>query len=362
MTALKHRISGLIAATGPISVADYMALCLFDPDHGYYTTREPFGVAGDFTTAPEIGQMFGELVAIWLQDCWTLQERPERTVLAEIGPGRGTLMKDMVRTLLQLAPAFVRQTRFELVETSPRLREIQRATLADSLPAFAWHESTATLPEGPLFIVGNELFDALPLRQFVKTQSGWRERVLGLSAEGELQFMAGVAALDPALLPPGAGSAAEGAVFEVAPTRAALMETIAERIAGSGGAGLFFDYGHFESGIGDTLQALRGHRYDDVLAHPGEADITSHVDFARLAEAARRHGLAAYLMTQGDFLLEQGLLQRAGSLGAGKDEATQQRLRGEVERLAGPEQMGTMFKVIAILPRGLSVPPFPAAD
>ena len=362
MTALKQKISDLITAAGPIGVADYMALCLFDPEHGYYTTREPFGIAGDFTTAPEIGQMFGELVAIWLYDCWTQTGRPQGAVLAEIGPGRGTLMKDTVRTLLQLAPAFVRQTRFELVETSPRLREIQRATLADSLPAFAWHESVATLPEGPLFIVGNELFDAVPVRQFVKTPAGWRERVVGLSEKGELQFMAGAAALDPALLPADAGSAPQGAVFEVAPAREALMETIAERIARGGGAGLFIDYGHLESGIGDTLQALRAHSYDDVLAHPGEADITSHVDFARLTQAARRHGLSASLMTQGDFLLEQGLLQRAGSLGAGRDEATQQRLRSEVERLAGPEQMGTLFKVLAILPRGLSVHPFLAAD
>lgn len=362
MTALKERISDLIAATGPISVADYMALCLFHPEHGYYTTREPFGVAGDFTTAPEIGQMFGELVAVWLYDCWTAMERPPGAVLAEIGPGRGTLMKDIVRTLHKLAPAFVRQTRFELVETSPRLREIQRATLADSLPDFAWHESVATLPAGPLFIVGNELFDALPVRQFVKTNAGWRERVVGLSENGELRFTAGASGLDPALLPADAQSAAEGAVFEIAPAREALMETIAERISRTGGAGLFFDYGHVKAGVGDTLQAVRGHRYDDVLAHPGEADITSHVDFARLAQAAKLHGLSAPLMTQGDFLIEQGLLQRAGSLGAGKDEATQQRLRDEVERLAGPDQMGRLFKVLALLPRGLTVFPFPPAD
>ncbi len=362
MTALKERIAGLIAAAGPIGVADYMALCLFDPEHGYYTTREPFGVAGDFTTAPEIGQMFGELVGVWLYDCWAAAGRPAGTVLAEIGPGRGTLMKDIVRTLYKVAPAFVRQTRFELVETSPRLRETQRATLADSLPDFAWHESVATLPDGPLFIVGNELFDALPVRLFVRTDAGWRERVVGLTEAGELQFVAGAAGLDPALLPAGAASAAEGAIFEVAPAREALMETIAGRIAGSGGAGLFFDYGHAETAIGDTLQALRAHRYDDVLAHPGEADITSHVDFERLAQAARRQGLAAHLMTQGDFLIEQGLLQRAGSLGAGKDEAMQQRLRAEVERLAGPEQMGALFKVLAVLPRGLTIFPFPPAD
>jgi len=362
MTALRDKIAGQIAAAGPIGVADYMALCLFDPEHGYYTTREPFGAAGDFTTAPEISQMFGELVAVWLYDAWTISGRLQGAVLAEIGPGRGTLMKDIVRTLHQLNPGFVRQTRFDLVETSPRLREVQRSTLADSLPDFAWHDAVASLPDGPLFIVGNELFDAVPVRQFVRTAGGWRERVVGADETGALQFMAGAAGLDPALLPAGAATASQGAVVEIAPVREALMETIAERIALNGGAGLFFDYGYAEPGVGDTLQALRRHEFDEVLAHPGEADLTAHVDFSRLAQAAERHGLAARMMTQGDFLIEMGLLQRAGSLGMGKAEAVQERLRGEVERLAGPEEMGTLFKALAILPSGLDVPPFPRAD
>jgi len=358
MTALKQRIAQLIGAAGPIGVADYMAICLFDPAHGYYATREPFGAAGDFTTAPEISQMFGELVAIWLYDAWTAAGQQPGAVLAEMGPGRGTLMKDMVRTLHQLSPGFVRQARFELVETSPRLREIQRQTLAASLPAFGWHETVDTLPTGPLFIVGNELFDAVPVRQFVKTADGWRERLVGRGPEGELRYVAGAGGIDPALLPADAASAPQGAIVEIAPARTALMETIAARIAGSGGAGLFIDYGHEASAVGDTLQALRRHAYDDVLAHPGEADLTAHVDFAALAEAARRHGLETHLMQQGDFLVEMGLLARAGSLGAGKDQATQERLGSEVERLAGADEMGVLFKVMAVLPAGLSVYPF----
>lgn len=362
MTLLKDNILRLISAAGPLGVADYMALCLFDPEHGYYTTREPFGAAGDFTTAPEISQMFGELIAIWLYDAWSLAGRPHGPVLAEIGPGRGTQMKDIVRALHRLDPALVRQARFELVETSPRLREVQRATLADSLPAFAWHDGVETLPDGPLFIVGNELFDAIPVRQYVKTVAGWRERVIGTSGDGDLQFVAGASGVDPALLPADAASAPEGAIVEIAPARAAMMDMIAERIARHGGAGLFIDYGYSEPAVGDTLQAVRQHAYDDVLAHPGHADLTAHVDFASLKRTAERHGLATGLMTQGDFLLEQGLLQRAGSLGAGKDDVTRERIRDEVERLAGPDQMGSLFKVLAILQPGLAVPPFPAAD
>lgn len=359
MTALGGRIAGLVAAAGPIGIADYMALCLFDPQHGYYTTREPFGAAGDFTTAPEVSQMFGELIAVWLHDAWTAAGRPQAAVVAEIGPGRGTLMRDMARTFHRLDPGFVRLARFELIETSPRLREVQRATLADSLPDFAWHESLATLPEGPLLIVGNELFDAVPIRQFVRTQAGWRERVVALDARGGLGLVAGATGIDPSLLPPGCESAPVGAVAEIAPAREALMEAIAERIARGGGAGLFIDYGHARPGIGDTLQAVRRHAFDDVLAHPGEADLTAHVDFEALARAARRHALRTGLLTQGEFLLEMGLLERAGSLGAGKPQAVQERIRSEVERLAGPQAMGDLFKVLAVLPPGLDAPPFP---
>lgn len=357
MTPLQERLVRLITVAGPLSVADYMAHCLFDPEQGYYTTREPFGVAGDFITAPEISQMFGELVAIWLYNAWTLAGRPEEAVLAEIGPGRGTLMKDVVRILHQLEPGFVRQTRFELIETSPRLREIQRTTLADSLPAFAWHDSVATLPDGPLFIVGNELFDAVPVRQFVRTQAGWRERMVGLDAAGDLCFAAGAGVPEPKLLPSGADTAPEGSILEFAPARSALMTQIAARIGRHGGAGLFFDYGYEGPTLGDTLQALRRHAHDDVLAHPGEADLTSHVDFAPLAQAARQEGLETRLMDQGAFLLDMGLLERAGALGTHADAATRQRLQGEVDRLARPEQMGSLFKVLSLRRPDMVLPP-----
>ncbi|WP_309083222.1 class I SAM-dependent methyltransferase [Chelativorans sp.] len=358
MSALKEKIIRLIEAAGPMSVADYMALCLFDPEYGYYTTREPFGVAGDFTTAPEISQMFGEILAIWLYSAWKACGAPEGALFAEIGPGRGTLMKDMLRTLSRLDPGLVTKHRFAMVETSPRLAAVQRETLAGAPARTDWYFRVEDLPGNPLFIIGNELFDAVPIRQYIKTPAGWRERVVGATEDGALAFITGPGAPDPSLLPPQADQAAAGAVFETAPAREALIDIIAERLAQTGGAGLFIDYGYQGPAFGDTVQALRRHAYDDVLAHPGEADLTAHVDFSALARTAEAHGLAARLMPQGEFLLGLGLLERAGRLGAGRSAEEQERIRGEVERLAGPDAMGELFKVLALLPRGVSVPPF----
>lgn len=361
MTPLKEKILRLIEATGPISVADYMAACLFDPEHGYYSTREPFGQAGDFTTAPEVSQMFGELVAAWIYAAWQACSTPRQALVAEIGPGRGTLMRDMLRALDRFDTRFLARQRLVLIETSPRLKEVQRQTLAGTGAAISWCSDENELPPGPLFIVGNELFDAIPVRQYVKTVSGWRERVIGAS-DGDLAFLAGPGAPDPALLPADAASAAEGAIVEIAPARMALMDKLAERLAGQGGSGLFIDYGYERPAMGDTLQAMRRHSYVDALANPGEADLTAHVDFAALKKAVRAHGLSARLMPQGDFLLGLGLLERAGRLGAGKSGDVQERIRGEVERLAGPGEMGTLFKVLAVTPSTVAIPPFTLAD
>jgi len=348
VSSLKEKLKRAIALTGPISVAEYMAQCLLDPEYGYYTTREPFGTQGDFITAPEVSQMFGELIGVWIFTAWQAAGSPAQPVVAEIGPGRGTLMKDLLRAVSRLDPGFVRQTRFALVEASPRLVEVQKATLANSSASPEWYSRFEDLPEAPLFIVGNELFDALPIRQFVKTPSGWREHMVGLDQNGELAFFAGVASLDAALLPADAATAPEGAIFETAPAREALMDDIAVRLKQHGGAGLFIDYGFDKTAVGDTLQAMKSHAYDDVLANPGEADITSHVDFDALARISRRHGLAYTLTTQGEFLLQLGLLERAGQLGAGKPVEVQESIRDAVERLAAPDQMGTLFKVLTV--------------
>jgi SAM-dependent MidA family methyltransferase len=362
MTPLGEKIAGLIRATGPVSVAEYMAICLFDPDHGYYTTRQPFGAKGDFVTAPEVSQMFGELVAVWLSETWLAAGKPLPATIAEIGPGRGTLMKDMVRTLGRIAPELVAQAGFALVEASPRLAAVQRETLGDSGPSFTWHSTPDALPDNPLFIVGNEIFDALPFRQFVRQDGKWLERAIGIAADGGFRFGIGAASLAADALPPEAKTVPDGSIFEIAPAREALMMAIVERIAKRGGAGIFFDYGHLAPGFGDTFQAIRKHRSEGVFDHPGEADLTSHVDFSALAGVARSQGFAACMLTQAEFLLGMGLLERAGRLGHSADETMRSSIAAAVERLAGPGQMGDLFKVLAILPDGRAAPPFRSAS
>jgi SAM-dependent MidA family methyltransferase len=362
MTRLKERIVRLIEAAGPIPVGDYMATCLFDPEHGYYSTREPFGRRGDFITAPEVSQMFGELIGVWVRLAWDAIGRPAPLTIAEIGPGRGTLMKDMLRSLERLDPALVSQAEFALIETSERLVAAQKETLRNSRARIAWHASVEELGATPLIIVGNEIFDAIPIRQYVLRGGRWRERTVGLNERGKLAFVTGLGAPDPALLPSDAANAPEGSIVELAPARTALMDGIAGRVSAYGGAGLFMDYGYTEPAVGDTLQALRQHRYEDVLASPGKADLTAHVDFFALASEARRHGLDAHLMDQGEFLLGMGLLERAGRLGASADQTVRERLQAEAERLAGSDQMGTLFKVLAVGPRGIALPPFAHSD
>lgn len=358
MTRLKRRIVELIEALGPIPVSEYMALCLSDPQDGYYMTRDPFGRDGDFITAPEISQMFGELTGVWLSAAWRALGSPDDTLIVEIGPGRGTLTKDMARTLAKVEPELATSAGFRLIETSDRLSRIQMNTLNGAAGRFEWHRDISELPHCPMLIIGNELFDAIPIRQYVRTGKGWRERVVGLNDNDDLAFFASAGSADPSLLPQDAANAPPGAVAELAPARSALMQKIAERIAADGGAGLFIDYGYLVPAVGDTLQAVRRHVPEDVLASPGEADLTAHVDFEALSAAAQACGLDTHATTQGQFLLDMGLLERAGQLGARADDIVRGRISGEVERLAAPSAMGDLFKVLAVLPRGVGVPPF----
>ena len=361
-TPLAEKIKALIHAHGPISITDYFALCLADPEHGYYRTRDPFGRGGDFVTAPEVSQLFGEMLGVFVVQAWQKHLKPRRNLrIAEIGPGRGTMMADMLRTIARLAPELYAEATVHLVETSPTLRAIQQRTLAEHDGKVAWHETFDDIPAGFLLLVANEFFDAVPIRQFVKTSSGFRERLVGLDGDEQLCFGAGTAGVDPALLPPGHRDAPAGAIAEVAPARSAIMQAIADRLFNSGGTALFIDYGHTRSGFGDTLQAVLKHAFDPPLAHPGEADLTSHVDFAALAEVARARSVHVNgMMTQGRFLLELGIAARAGALGAGKDETTQAGIRAAVERLVGdrPGEMGELFKVLAVSSPEVELPPF----
>lgn len=364
-TPLKTRIKARITAHGPISVADYMATCLADPTDGYYMTRPPFGREGDFITAPEVSQMFGELIGAFLISAWEDIGSPEAFNLVEFGPGRGTLMADILR-VGRLRPDFLAAASLCLVETSEELRRTQRSTLETALGAAAprptHYDNIDQLPDGPLLVVANEFLDALPIHQFIKTETGWRERLVGLDADGELAFGAGTSALDDTLVPPMLRACPPGTVIETQPSANAVTQSISERIARFGGLALFIDYGYLKTAPGDTLQALKDHAYDDVFAHPGEADLTAHVNFEALARAAQSAGAHALPpLGQGDFLLNLGLLERAGALGAGLDPQEQEDIRNAVERLAAPQQMGRLFKVLAISQTGRPLNPFESA-
>ena len=348
MNRLARRIARLIEAAGPISIADYMELCLLDPQDGYYTTHDPFGAEGDFVTAPEISQMFGELVGAWLVGEWQAIGRPMPVTIAEIGPGRGTMMKDIIRTVGKLEPALHAGARFALVEASPRLADVQRTTLRHTGVPLCWHRSVDELPAMPLLVAGNEIFDALPFQQFAIAGGRWRERSVGLDDEGHFRVVLGLASLAADALPHDARNLSEGSIFEIAPARARLMAQIATQLITRGGAGIFFDYGHLRPGLGDTFQAVRKHTSEGIFDNPGEADLTSHVDFSALAAVAQTAGLDVRFSTQAEFLLESGLLERAGQLGASASEVVRARISAEVERLAGPDAMGELFKVLRI--------------
>ncbi|MBO6640303.1 MAG: SAM-dependent methyltransferase [Roseitalea sp.] len=363
-TPLAAILAARIAAAGPMTIADYMAECLLHPEHGYYASREPFGAAGDFITAPEISQLFGEIVGAVLVNAWRQAGRPSPFLLAEAGPGRGTLMADIIRTA-RIDPGFSEAAKITLIEASARLRDVQRETLGADAHRVTWADTLDELPALPLFLVANEFFDALPFRQFVRTGDGWRERMVGLGEDDALAFVAGAATVPDRDLPPGHATAPDGSIFEVAPAREAAASVIGAHLAAHGGLAVLIDYGHLRTAIGDTFQAMRGHGFTDPLAEPGLADLTSHVDFEALARAAASGGARPLpAMTLGTFLIGGGIIERAGALGAGKDAAAHEALRAAVARLCGDEdgQMGALFKVLALAGKDLDgpVPPFHA--
>lgn len=361
MTDLKERLKARIAAEGPITVAEYMRVCLSDPEAGYYTTRDPFGRDGDFITAPEVSQMFGELIGAVCLAAFDAMGSPAEVQLAEIGPGRGTLMADVLR-MASLRPDFLNAARLNLVETSLRLRKTQEKTLRDSPLQPTFRSAFQELPGGPLLLIANEFFDALPIHQFIKTADGWRERQIGLSKVGELMFGAGTARLPDSAVPHELIAAPEGTIVETQPAANAIAEEIGKHLTDHGGVALIIDYGYLKTAAGDTLQAVYRHAFDNVLNHPGEADLTAHVNFEALAASAIRGGaIALPAKKQGDFLVSAGLLERAGALGAGKSNSEQERIRDDVERLAAPDQMGDLFKVLAITGQEISFPPFDRA-
>lgn len=356
MTPLAGHLARLIRATGPIPLSHYMALALGHPEHGYYVTRDPLGARGDFITAPEVSQMFGELLGLWIADCWTLQGRPSPFVLCELGPGRGTLMADALRAM-RAVPDLADAAHLHLVETSPALSAAQKSRL----PQATWHVRFDDVPRGPLFLIANEFFDALPISQFVKTERGWCERHVGLADDGEEPRFVPVLAPVPLacdhVLPPAMRGAPVGAIAEISPASCAIAEAIGVRIADAGGAAVVIDYGHARSGVGDTLQAMRAHKFADPFEAPGEADLTAHVDFEALADAAARGGAKAHgPVAQGAFLAQLGIAERARTLKLGATPAQATDIDAAMRRLTATEEMGSLFKALALTPPGAPVP------
>ncbi|HET7083712.1 MAG TPA: SAM-dependent methyltransferase [Rhizomicrobium sp.] len=357
--SLKARIAALIEAQGPMSVAQFMTISLLDPQDGYYATRDPLGAGGDFTTAPEISQMFGEMIGLWLVQSWADQGCPKNPRLVELGPGRGTLMADILRTA-KVAPEFLENLEVVLIEASPALQQIQADRLRgpdNGIMAadISWQaQFDDSLNDRPLFLVANEFFDALPLRQYVRTARGWCERMVTVLND-ELSFALAPVPAPRAAIPVDREQAPDGGVYETSPAATALAEEIARIITAKGGAALVMDYGYTSaSGFSETLQAVSGHRFADALAEPGDDDLSAHVDFAALAEAGRRGGANVFgPVTQGLFLANIGITERAEQLMKSNPESAQT-LLSATERLIGNDQMGTLFKALAFVPPALS--------
>lgn len=354
MTPLDALVREIISQDGPISLERLMALALGHPRHGYYMTRDPFGAAGDFVTAPEVSQMFGELLGLWAAEVWRVMGAPNRVTLMELGPGRGTLMADALRAGAAM-PGFRDAVHVVMVETSPVLREAQRRALAPSGAKAIWSDTLDDAPGGPLIALANEFFDALPARHYVRAADGWRERMIGLGGDGALRFD-----LADDVEPTLTAQAPEGAILELSPVSLRLAGALAARVAREGGAALIVDYGYASTAIGETLQALRAHEYVDPLRDLGEADLTVHVDFSALARAAQASGAAAYgPITQAELLRNLGIGARADRLARGMDAVGVRRLEADLNRLAGAgaDSMGELFKALAITPPDAPAPP-----
>jgi NADH dehydrogenase [ubiquinone] 1 alpha subcomplex assembly factor 7 len=355
-TPLEAEIRARIMRNGPISVADFMEMCLYDPQHGYYNRRVPFGAAGDFITAPEISQMFGELIGLWAADVWQSMGAPDPVALIEFGPGRGTMMRDALRAA-RAAPEFRRAVRVHLIETSPDLQLQQRQTLSrvDDV-AMHWHATIDEVPAAPSVIIANEFFDALPIRQAERRPTGWHERTVAVDASGALAL---TLARDPMSdlgpqLPPAVAGAPTGEIYEWRPEKFAIE--IARRAA-AGGAALIIDYGHVKSATGGTFQAVRSHRYANPLASPGLTDLTAHVDFEALGKAAQKAGAGVHgPIEQGTWLKRLGIEARAAVLQADAAEPKCADIAAALQRLTGtgPDQMGSLFKAIGFSAPGIA--------
>ncbi len=356
---LEAEIRRLIAIAGPMPIAHYMAACLTHPVHGYYMTRDPIGASGDFITAPEISQMFGELLGLWAAAVWRQMGSPKNIQLIELGPGRGTMMADALRAA-QVMPEFRAAIAVHLVEISPPLQQLQEQTLAAIDLPKSWHHALDEVPDGPAIILANEFFDALPVHQAIKQQEGWHERVLGIDADGNFSLETAPVPMPhfEKILPAQIREAPVGSIFEWRADSVALE--IGRRVARFGGAALVIDYGHAESEVGDTVQAVGEHSYANPLLTPGLVDLTAHVDFQSLAQAAESIGARVHgPLEQGNFLQRLGIHARAAALKANAPPAKVNEIDGTVLRLigSGARRMGVLFKAMGLADRKLGTLP-----
>ena len=353
--ALDEKMARRIRAEGPLSLAAFMAMALHDPGDGYYARRDPIGRAGDFITAPEISQIFGELIGLCCADWWQHSGRPDPVILAELGPGRGALLADFLRAA-GTVPEFRRALRLHLVEASPVLRAEQERRLAAAEPRFV--AGFDEVPPGPMLLLANEFLDALPIRQLVRGSAEWAERLVGLDPDWRVVFTQGPES--PALtilVPQSLRMLPPGSVVEICPAAAALGASLGERLARSPGLALVIDYGYFPSAPGPTLAALRDHRPVDLLEEPGSADLSAHVDFAAFRTAAEARGAVAHgPVPQGRFLSTLGAEARLAALSQRVTPEQRGALQRGLRRLIDPAEMGTLFKVLALTSPGLPAP------
>lgn len=347
---LERIITERILRQGPLTVAEYMTLALSHPGHGYYMKKDPLGRTGDFITAPEISQMFGEMIAVWFTDIWLQSGKPAAVNLAELGPGRGTLAADILRTLATW-PDLKNAVTAHLVEISPALQAKQKETLQGQ--RVVWHDSIDSLPNGFCLIVANEFFDALPIHQFEKRNGRWQEKCIGYDEkEASLHFVLQPPNIElERFMPEAFLNAPEGSVFEISPASLTVADVLSRRIAAQGGAAIFFDYGHARPGLGDTLQAVSHHSYADPLKRVGQCDITAHVDFATLGVVASQHAHVHGPVTQGAFLADLGIAARAEKLCSQASTERRAGITAAMHRLIAPQGMGELFKVMAFTPK-----------
>ncbi len=356
---IADRLRERIAEGGPISVAAFMTQALFDPMEGFYATKDPIGAGADFITAPEISQMFGELIGLWTAQSWLDMGKPDPVQLVELGPGRGTMMADALRAC-RAVPGLLDAIQVTLIEASAALKAVQAKTLGPSGAQIRWVDRIEAVPPGPAIIIGNEFLDCLPLRQAIRRDGQWHERLIGLDDEDSREFVFVLGpplGIDENLIPQRLRDAPENSLVELRPGDRQIVDALSSRFADHPGRALLIDYGPATSETGDTLQAVRTHRKVPPLEQPGTADLTARVDFESLIAAARERGLTAYgPVEQGSFLLGLGMESRAAALSQARP-GQRSVIARQVWRLTDEQQMGQLFKLVCLDSAGLPPPP-----